>query len=251
MDLNSAKYPSEALFYSDIKSYEQNAGQQISKENNKLPALSCLPINSSWFWKESFPADKVKDPAMLIKNDIIPFNNAYCNFILNVAPNRDGLIDDNALQALKQIGEQWKNNGSFAELPLQKPPVISHNIAKKQPVNASWSDDMWIMDFGNDDDFTTAWLSNKTVSNPWYEVDFGKEMPFNTVVITETANNIIQYRLEYFKDNRWMPLLSGDDASKIKIHRFNGVWGEKMRILIDKFNQQPGIAELGVYDERR
>jgi len=92
---------------------------------------------------------------------------------------------------------------------------------------------------------------NKTVNNPWYEVDFGKEMPFNTVVITETANNIIQYRLEYFKDNRWMPLLSGNDASKIKIHRFNSVWGEKLRILIDKFNQQPGIAELGVYDERR
>jgi len=101
MDLNSAKYPSEALFYSDIKSYEQNAGQQISKENNKLPALSCLPINSSWFWKESFPTDKVKDPAMLIKNDIIPFNNAYCNFILNIAPNRDGLIDDNALAGFK------------------------------------------------------------------------------------------------------------------------------------------------------
>ena len=45
MDLNAAKYPKDALFYTDIKSYEQNAGQHISKETNQLPALSCLPIN--------------------------------------------------------------------------------------------------------------------------------------------------------------------------------------------------------------
>jgi len=31
MDLNSAKYPAEALFYTDIKSYEQGAGQHIAK----------------------------------------------------------------------------------------------------------------------------------------------------------------------------------------------------------------------------
>ena len=31
MDLNAAKYPREALFYTDIKSYEQGAGQKISR----------------------------------------------------------------------------------------------------------------------------------------------------------------------------------------------------------------------------
>lgn len=40
MDLNAAKYPAEGMFYTDIKSYEQNAGQHISKETNTLPALS-------------------------------------------------------------------------------------------------------------------------------------------------------------------------------------------------------------------
>ena len=93
MDLNSAKYPAEALMYTDIKSYEQGAGQHISKENNSLPALSCLPLNSAWFWKTDFPATPVKDPKMLVNDNIIPYNQIYDNFILNVAPNRDGLID--------------------------------------------------------------------------------------------------------------------------------------------------------------
>lgn len=54
MDLNAAKYPAEALFYTDIKSYEQGAGQHISKKTNRLPALSCLPLQASWFWKRVF-----------------------------------------------------------------------------------------------------------------------------------------------------------------------------------------------------
>lgn len=54
MDLNAAKYPTDALFYTDIKSYEQGAGQKIDKKSNALPALSCYPIQKNWFWKTTF-----------------------------------------------------------------------------------------------------------------------------------------------------------------------------------------------------
>ena len=37
---NAGKYPDSELFYTDIKHYEQNAGQLISKETNNLPAAS-------------------------------------------------------------------------------------------------------------------------------------------------------------------------------------------------------------------
>ncbi|HVX49464.1 MAG TPA: alpha-L-fucosidase [Chitinophagaceae bacterium] len=250
MDLNSAKYPPEALMYSDIKSYEQNAGQHISKETNKLPALSCLPLNDAWFWKTNFPTTAVKDPATLVKEDIIPFNNAWCNFILNVAPNRDGLIDDNALTALTQIGKLWKNEGAVAPLTNTEQPIISHNLAKKQKANASWSDDMWIMDFGNDDNFHTAWQSNPEVKQPWYEVDFDKPTTFNAVVITEPEININSYRLEYFSNGQWKPILTAGNKSRVKINRFAAVLGEKVRILIDGFTNPPAIAEFGVYDEK-
>ncbi|UVV55087.1 alpha-L-fucosidase [Bacteroides thetaiotaomicron] len=117
MDLNAAKYPAEALFYTDIKSYEQGAGQHISKDTNRLPALSCLPLQQNWFWKESFPTTPVKSPAQMVNDNIIPMGKSYCNFILNVAPNRDGLMDANALKALKEIGKLWKNDGRVATVP--------------------------------------------------------------------------------------------------------------------------------------
>jgi len=251
MDLNSAKYPAEALMYTDIKSYEQGAGQHISTENNTLPALSCLPLNAAWFWKSDFPTTPVKEPKMLVNEDIVPYNKIYDNFILNVAPNRDGLIDANALTALEQIGKLWKNEGPVGRLPEGEAPVISPNIAKKQPANASWSDDMWIMDFGNDDNFHTSWQSNPTVKAPWYEIAFDKDKVFNTIVITEEKPNIRGYRLEYFQSGSWRPLFSGQNKSRVKIHRFGRVWGGKVRILIDQFDTPPSIAEFGVYDERR
>lgn len=251
MDLNAAKYPKDALFYTDIKSYEQNAGQHISKESNLLPALSCLPINKSWFWKEEFPTSPVKDPTMIVKDNLEPFNQAYCNFILNVAPNRDGLIDSNAVEGLKQIGTIWKDNATVPELPVYDAPITATNIAKHKPDNSSWSDDMWIMDFANDDDFTTSWRSNKQVAKPWVEVDLDKCHSFNMITITDLQGSIKSYRLLYEADGVWKEICSGDKSDKVKVHRFDRLWGNKVKIEIDSTNGQASIAEFGVYDEQR
>ncbi len=254
MDLNAAKYPTQALFYTDIKSYEQGAGQHISKDSNSLPALSCLPINSAWFWKEDFPKTPVKDPVKLVNDNIIPFNKVYCNFILNAAPNRDGLIDDNAVAAFRRIGKLWKNEGALNNLPKNEAPIISSNIAKFKPANSSWSWDMQLMDFANDDNFKTGWESNPLVSKPWLEIELdNNEQPFNMITITEKNNNndIQSYKLEYLHNGKWQTIFSGTKSDVIKIHRFDKVWGNKVHISIEESKGSPTIAEFGVYNERR
>jgi alpha-L-fucosidase len=250
MDLNAAKYPSEVLYYTDIKSYEQGAGQHISKSSNTLPALSCLPLQGSWFWKTSFPQDQLKNPQTLVSQNLVPFNDVYCNFILNVAPNRAGLIDDNALAALKAMGAQWKHAGPVAKLPPADAPIISHNLAKGKPANASWSDDMWIMDFANDDDFETGWRSNPTVKSPWYEIELGKSVAFNAVVLTEQHPNIKSYKLEYLDGGTWKTLFQGENSKRLKVHRFTKVKGDKIRISVLNSAEPPLIMELAVFEEK-
>ena len=253
MDLNAAKYPAEALFYTDIKSYEQGAGQHISKETNRLPALSCLPLQSSWFWKESFPTATLKSPEKMVNDNIIPMGKAYCNFILNVAPNKDGLMDDNALKALKEIGRLWRNDGQQAVLPEAELPIISSNIAKFKPAEGSWSNDCDIMDFANDDNFGSCWNSNPRVKTPWYSVMLGREQPFNMIVITDRNNDRLQeYRLEYRVNDTWKMLYEGKapTAQRVKIHRFDTIWGNAVRMVVLKSNGIPSIAECGVYCER-
>jgi len=254
MELNSAKYPGEALFYSDIKSYEQGAGQFISKEHNKLPAMACLPLQQNWFWKKSFPTTAVKDVKQLVNEFVIPYNDAYCNFMLNVAPNADGLMDENALVALKEIGKLYKQTPKYTQLPAYEAPIVSSNIAKKVYSNSSWSDDMNIMDFANDDNFGSAWVSNAAASTaPWYELTFDRTKSFNTIVITEGKNNPATYTVEYFKDGKWYNLnAAAKEQGRIKIFRFDAVLGSKIRLNIKTKNAaQAVLNEVGVYNERR
>jgi alpha-L-fucosidase len=252
MELNSAKYPAEALFYTDIKSYEQGAGQHISKERNRLPALSCLPLQSSWFWKSDFPTTPVKSPRRMVEENLEPMGEAWCTFLLNVAPNRDGLMDDNAVEALKEIGRQWKHSGPMASLPETETPIIASNIAKGRPTHGSWSNDMSIMDFAVDDDFRSAWWSNPRIETPWLSVELERERPFNTIVITETDRlRIADYKLEYRLHGEWRRIETGAKSGRVRIHRFDTVWGDAVRLTITKSSDAPSVAELGVYHERR
>lgn len=253
MDLNAAKYPADALYYGDIKPYEQNAGQHISKETNRLPAMSCLPLNAAWFWEPSFPNEPVKDPSKLVNENLVPFNQAYCNFMLNVSPNADGVLDPNALEGLKKIGALWKNDGEKPTIPPVAAPVISSNLAINKPANSSWSDDMWIMDFGNDDKFNTAWKSNPSVTEPWFEIELGKKTEFNMITIFEPAPVIEKYRLQVSEGGKWKPIstVHSERQGRLIIHRFKAMSGEKVRIQIEKFSSPPAISEFGIYNERR
>ena len=254
MDLNAAKYPAEALFYTDIKSYEQGAGQHISKDENTLPALSCFPLQGSWFWKESFPVDALKSVDDIVNQNIIPLNKAHCNFILNVAPNRAGKMDDNALAVLKEIGKLWKHEGPLPKIEADHKPIISSNIAIDKPIESSWSYDGSIMDYANDDNFHSSWISHPLVKEPFLEVTLGVQaQPFNMITITEGTGNsqIKKYRIEYYLNNVWHSLYEGTQGGKVKIHRFDGVWGNKVRLVIEQFSDAPRIAEIAVYNERK
>jgi alpha-L-fucosidase len=251
MDLNGAKYPGEGLYYTDIKTYEMGAGQRISKETNKMPALACLPINSAWFWKTDFPTTPIRDVNKLVNDILIPLNNASCNFILNAAPNRDGLIDDNALEGLKQIGQMWKNAGPVNKIGETGAPIISHNLAKHAPSNSSWSDDSNIMDFANDDDFGSSWQSNPAVKQPWYEVDLKPGQPFNAIVIAEQKSNIKKYKLEFYDGSAWKTIFEGENTNRVKVNRFNQVKGDKVRMSIETYDETPSIAEFQVYNETK
>jgi alpha-L-fucosidase len=113
---------------------------------------------------------------------------------------------------------------------------------------------MNIMDFANDDRFNTAWIPHSSVENPWLEITLGEnEQPFNMVVITEKEgqNRIKKYRIEYFLNNKWQTILTNSNPGRVKIHRFDKIWGNRVKITIEEFSETPGIAEFGVYNERQ
>ena len=211
--------------------------------------MACLPIQRTWFWKKSMPTDQLKDVRWLVEENIRPYNDAYCNFILNVAPNREGLMDDNAVEALRQIGQLWHHEGPTKPIPDCEAPIIQHNIAKGCPTEYSWSYDYGIGDFANNDDFSDAWTSHPLVKEPWWEVSLDKKRAFNRITILEQQGEAIQeYRLEYLNSKKWTTLYEGQAApGRLKQHTFPAVKAEKVRITVLRHNGTVKIAEFGVY----
>lgn len=253
MDLNAAKYPREALFYTDIKSYEQEAGQKISPQDNRLPALACLSLQKNWFWKPTFPTAKLKDPAWLVRDNIEPYGAARCNVILNVAPNTDGLLDDNALHALREIGRLWTRRGHVADVPEGPAPVISQNLAKHRPAKSAWAWDTGIMDFANDDDFRTAWECNAETRDPWWSVSLGRERAINMVTLTEEEPCTLgEAIVETRTAGVWTEAARATPDSRVTILRFPTRWADQVRVRATGGGKTPPtLAEVGVYCERR
>lgn len=253
MDLNGAKYPAEALFYSDIKTYEQGAGQKIDKGTSFLPSMACYQLQDTWFWKSYFPTKATRSPEAMVNDNLVPMNKVGCTFILNAAPNTDGLLDDNALASLRQIGKLWKNDGSRVKVAETEAPITASNIAKGCHATGSWSDDMNIHDLVTDDNFKTAWYSNPVVKNPWIAVELGKTQPLNAVVITgaKDGGELRRYSVECRVGGEWKKVFEGaaPTGRRVKIHRFDRTYADAVRVNITDADANVAIAQIGVFNE--
>ncbi len=259
---NAGKYPDSELFYTDIKQYEQNAGQLISRKTNKLPSQSGLPINKTWFWKESFPDSPVKSAEFLVNENLIPLNEAHCNFILNVAPNRNGLIDDNVVSEFLKIGKMWKNQNPANDSFESPKPIIFNNIAKGKPMNSSWSFDTRISDLANDDDFTTYWTAYEKSEKTYLEVDLLNATDINCIGFVEAdsvefysdcnTSRIGEYKILYLNDKKiWNELyIDKNNTDFIRIHRFPRVSALKVRIVFERYLPGLSIKEILIYNEK-
>lgn len=254
MDLNGAKYPAEALFYSDLKTYEQGAGQKIEKDRSFLPSMACYPIQRTWFWKEDMPTSDTKSPEEMVNDNLRPMNDACCTFILNVAPNRDGLFDKNAVEALKKIGKLWKDDKKQHVVAETGSPIIATNLAKKKHAIGSWSYDMNQHDLATDDSFSSSWVSHPSVKEPWLQVELGNVYPVNAVVLTDHHDNAItSYRIECRNNGQWTKVFEGPATTekRVKISRFAPVLADAVKLTVTDANGNVQIRELGVYNEQR
>src|ERR1700678_2047859 len=102
-DLNASQFPTGGLYYSDVKAFEQNAGQKVPQESD-LPAISCVTITPEWFWKQRDVNGDLKTTATVVDEWLPPPNRRHCNLILNAPPTREGRLAPNVISRLAEIG---------------------------------------------------------------------------------------------------------------------------------------------------
>ena len=120
MDLNAGEFPAAGFYYTDIKSFESNAGELLPNENI-LPAQACFTLTNEWFWKEGDNKSGLKSTKQVVEEWLNPLNQRFCNILLNTPPDRDGKLSPNILKRLQEIGKAWKPK----PLPLLSSSLVS------------------------------------------------------------------------------------------------------------------------------
>ena len=97
----------EAYKNVDIFHYEEPWGEW-APEGNQYISQQGPTIQSQWFWKKSFPQESLMSVEDIVNKHLNVLVQRNCNFLLNCAPNRDGLMDDNVVKRLAEVGKAYK-----------------------------------------------------------------------------------------------------------------------------------------------
>jgi alpha-L-fucosidase len=99
----------------DIAFFENAAGQEVDHYFNG-PGASCNILTKTWFWRTSDTKMELRTADWALEK-IIECNKHNVSFLLNGAPNQQGLLDENVLQRFKEVGEQYHQPANLTMIP--------------------------------------------------------------------------------------------------------------------------------------
>jgi alpha-L-fucosidase len=253
-DYNQGSFPAPALYYTDVKQYEQHAGQTIPT-GSRVPSQSATTLQSDWFWKLDYPQQELRSALQIVEEWLIPFNAHHCNLILNVAPNREGRFDRNAVERLAEIGQLWRDRAPAPRLSITQ-QILTPNFASAQSSYASSIADASGPDLANDNKPATYWLCGDGQKSGWVEIDLQKPTAFNTIALVEPTylgdygpdSRIDSFHVEAWIDRRWHEVLAGDSPTAM-VYQVKPISAERVRLSLRGTGKPPGIAEFGLYAE--
>jgi alpha-L-fucosidase len=254
-DLNASQFPAGGLYYSDLKAFEQNAGQKVPQESD-LPAFSCVTLTDGWFWKQKDIDGRLKSTDTVVNEWLVPLNRRHCNLILNAPPNREGRLAPNVVTRLEEIGKAWKHPGP-AEKISEHIVITTPNLATGKPVHASSYPDTVGPDLANDGDFHTSWNLDEGLTSGWLEVDLLKPQSFSVVSLIEPVgrwedykqSRIKSYKFQCWSNGGWTTIAEGGVPAAATIQRVARVTSSRVRLAFDASQDTPHVAEIGVYNE--
>lgn len=251
-DLNASNYPTDGLYYSDIKAFEQNAGQRVPPDSD-LPALSCVTITDGWFWKQADIHGQLKSADTVVNQWLVPLNRRHCNLILNAPPTREGKLAPDVVERLAEIGRLWTPEPPVERLAAHT-TITTPNLATGKPIRASSSPDTIGPDLANDGLFRTAWSPDERDSSPWLDIDLQGEHKLSVVAIVQGQSDrpssaIKSFRFESWDGARWITIASSPSPGPTTILAIPSVSSRRIRVHLEPGSYPLSVADIGLYNE--
>jgi len=202
-----------------------------------IPAECDVSIRPGWFY-HSTDDDKVKTVARLME---IYYSSVgrNANLLLNIGVDRRGLVNEHDIARLtefKKAREQaFKTN-------LAKGRVTSSNVRG--------NDREYRAENALDGRADTYWATDGGVTKASLEVDFGREIEFNTFLVQENialGQRVKRFSLRIWKDERYETIAEQTTIGYKRILRFPLVKARKLQFMIEDSKASPTITNIEVF----
>ncbi|HMB93035.1 MAG TPA: alpha-L-fucosidase [Rhodothermales bacterium] len=202
------------------------------------PAECDVPNRPGWFWHD-YEDDEVKS----LKDHLSIYFSSVgnnCVLLLNVPPNREGLLPEPDVARLK-------------EFRAALDAIFNENLAQHASVKASevradcigWSAQNVL-----DGKTETFWATNEGATQGWLEVDMGEPVLINIVELQEPiqyGQRVASFRLEAWISNQWKIIARGTTIGYKKLARTATIKTRRVRLVIESAKASPAIQTVGLY----
>lgn len=210
---------------------------QTGHEDGELwiPSEVNTSIRPGWFYHKE-QDEKVKSLSRLIDNwyHSVGMNS---NFLLNLPPDRRGLIHDNDIKRLTELKKYLDE--AFA-MDLAKNAAIKATNTRGRAFSAKKA---------NDDNLETYWATNDGVFEASMELDFGKPVEVNAVLIQEfipSGQRVRSFSVDACIQDTFDRVATGVTVGNRRIVKFETVKTQRLKINLEA-KACPLISNIEVY----
>nr|WKN35201.1 alpha-L-fucosidase [Tunicatimonas sp. TK19036] len=203
-----------------------------------VPAEVDVSIRPGWFYHAAEDS-LVKTPEQLFDIYLSSVGRGS-NLLLNVPPDRRGLIHENDVAALKG----WR-------ALLDK--AFATNLAAGAEAQADsyrGESNAYAASQVTDDDFETYWATDDGVTTGSIEVDLGEVQPIEYVVLQEyikLGQRVASFSVEVWQNDTWQSVTEATTIGYKRILPIDPVETDKIKITITEAQACPAISSIAVY----
>ncbi|MBI5282610.1 MAG: alpha-L-fucosidase [Candidatus Solibacter usitatus] len=220
----------------DVKTKDSTPGHRNG--NRWLPAECDVSIRPGWFWHEKENA-RVKTPPQLMDLYYKSVGRG-ASFLLNVPPDRRGLLHENDVASLKGLGDMLR--GTFRENLAARAKWRASNLRDKQHGPAKLTDGV----------SSTFWATADGVLDASAEADLGRAAAFDVIRLRENirlGQRLDSFAVDAWKDGAWAEIAQGTSVGACRLVKLaQPVETRKLRLRV-KGSASPALTEFGLYCE--
>ena len=226
------KYPIDQIYIpGDLTGVDLGSREKILNAKGLMwyPAESDVSIRAGWFYHPE-EDDKVKTPQQLVN---IYFNSVGRNsvLLLNVPPDKRGLINENDIKSLKGMKE-----------------IIDKTFEKDLTKDAGIKTDMELINPENNSG--SYWINKNGKETAEMEFTLAKKAAFDVMMLQEeilVGQRIEKFHFDYWTGDEWKKLTEGTTVGYKRLLRFPPVKTDRVRLVIEKSRLNPTISNFGLF----